>query len=70
MIPAAKELKTTLFSLVENMNRETHTNLWELLLATYDREPDYCLSVPVVTASLRSRKEEMFLIELSHIADR
>ena len=52
------------------MEKETSTSLWELVLATCDREPDFCLCVRAVIAALDSRTDAPFLVNLSQVADR
>ena len=66
---AVLELKKTLISLVESMEKGRSTELWELVLATCDGEPKFCLSVPMVAAAMDSNREP-FLIELSYLAYR
>lgn len=67
---AASELMKTLCSLVESMDRETSAELWNLVLTGCDKEPDFCLSVGMVTTVLNSRGGEPFVVDLSQVADR
>ena len=51
------------------MEKGRSTELWELVLATCDGEPKFCLSVPMVAAAMDSDREP-FLVELSYLTDR
>ena len=51
------------------MEKGRSTELWELVLATCDGEPKFCLSLPMVAAAMGSNPEP-FLVDLSCLTDR